>query len=503
MLLINPPVAKPCEPPAGIALLAGALRRHGISHGVLDANLEGLLYLLRATPAAPSNTWTRRALRNLPGNLSSLKDPRTYAVFDRYQRAVVDLNRVLEKAVSGDAVVSLSNYRHAELSPVKSVDLLRAAETPAENPFYPYFKQRLSDLIERDGPTAVGISLNYLSQALCAFAAAGFLKKEFPSLRLILGGGLVTSWMRRPGWRNPFQGLFDDLVEGPGEQYLLTLAGVKGLMEKHYTPSYDSFPLDGYLSPGFILPYSGSVGCSWSKCSFCPEKAERSPYRQVPARRMAHDCSALAEKTQPVLLHLLDNEVGAGHMKALIDNPPGVPWYGFARVSRLLTDHDFCKALKRSGCVMLKLGLESGDREVLDALGKGIDPETSAAVLAALKRAGIAAYVYLLFGTPVENEAAARKTLAFTAAHRGQIDHLNLAVFNMPIYGLEAARYATSPFYEGDLSLYTDFDHPEGWNRKKVRSFLETDFKKHPAVAAILKKDPPFFTSNHAPFFHL
>ncbi len=49
---------------------------------------------------------------------------------------------------------------------------------------------------------------------------------------------------------------------------------------------------------------------------------------------------------------------------------------------------------------MLKLGIESGDQEVLDRLNKGIDLPTASAVLKSLKKAGIATYVYLLFGTP-------------------------------------------------------------------------------------------------------
>ena len=46
MLLIYPPMAKPCEPPAGIARLAGALRGHRIPCTLLDANLEGQRFLL-------------------------------------------------------------------------------------------------------------------------------------------------------------------------------------------------------------------------------------------------------------------------------------------------------------------------------------------------------------------------------------------------------------------------------------------------------------------------
>ena len=43
ILLIQPPVAKPCEPPAGVARLAGALQAAGIDCRVYDASLEGLL----------------------------------------------------------------------------------------------------------------------------------------------------------------------------------------------------------------------------------------------------------------------------------------------------------------------------------------------------------------------------------------------------------------------------------------------------------------------------
>ena len=59
-------------------------------------------------------------------------------------------------------------------------------------------------------------------------------------------------------------------------------------------------------------------------------------------------------------------------MARMISDPPGRPWYGFSRITPDLADLDFCRALKDSGCVMLKLGLESGDQAVLDSLEKGI-----------------------------------------------------------------------------------------------------------------------------------
>ena len=80
---------------------------------------------------------------------------------------------------------------------------------------------------------------------------------------------------------------------------------------------------------------------------------------------------------------------------------------------------------------------------------------------------------------------------------------MNLALFNLPLHGDGSPSLQTTKFSEGDLSLYTGFIHPQGWNRKEARQFIDREFKRHPAVAEILRRDPPVFTSNHAAFFAL
>jgi radical SAM superfamily enzyme YgiQ (UPF0313 family) len=509
MILIHPPVAKPCEPPAGIARLCGALDHHGARYRVLDANLEGLLSLLKIPPVS-SDTWTSRAFRHLPRHLASLKGWDAYLQLDRYRRAIRDLNRLLERTARFTGIrLGLANYEHEELSPARSSDLVRAAENPEENPFYPYFEKRLAELLKGEQPSLIGLSLNYLSQALCTFAIIGFLRRKCPDVRLVLGGGLVTSWMRRPHWQDPFRGFVDHLVAGPGETPLLKLIDVEGLNrsienrigKNHYKPNYDPLPIGDYLAPGPILPYSSSSGCYWNRCSFCPERAERNPYVAIPVEEVIPDLARLVNRQKPILIHLLDSAISPSLMKAISEHPPGIPWYGFARMTRPLTDLDFCLALKRSGCIMLKLGLESGDQRVLDDLQKGVDLEEASSVLKNLKKAGIATYVYLLFGTPPEGVIEARRTLEFVLKHHDCIGFLNLAIFNMPIYGPEIKQMETRTFYEGDLSLYTSFDHPKGWSRPLIRQFLDKEFKRHPAIASILRRDPPVFTSNHAPFF--
>ena len=149
---------------------------------------------------------------------------------------------------------------------------------------------------------------------------------------------------------------------------------------------------------------------------------------------------------------------------------------------------------------MLKLGLESGDQQVLNKMNKGTDLAVASKTLNALKEAKILTYVYLLFGTSFEDESAAYKTLKFINEHKHLIDYLNLAVFNLPRFSEDARDLDTQEFYDGDLSLYLNFNHPRKWDRKRVKQFLDKIFKKQVFNQSTIKRNPPFFSSNHAMF---
>ncbi|MBC2717695.1 MAG: radical SAM protein [Desulfobacteraceae bacterium] len=501
MLLIHPPVSKPCEPPAGIAKLAGALKSAGIDCRVYDTNIAGILDLLQK-PIQAKDTWSKRASGNIEKNLQALRTKELYAGIDRYKRAVMDINRVLHVTGQRAGVhISLSNYTSSILSPVRSDDLMQAAESFDENPFFSSFQKRLTAYFTEKEPEVVGFSVNFMSQALCAFAMAGFIKNRFPGVRIVFGGGLVTSWMSIPAFNNPFVGLIDDLVCGPGEDILLEMCGAGNkALTGCLGYDYSLFEMEQYLSPGPVIPFSTARGCYWQKCAFCPEKSEKGGYQPADIRDVSRDIARLKSQVDPCLIHFVDNALSPKFLKHVIKNPPKAPWYGFARITDHLADPDFARGLKASECVMLKLGVESGDQAVLDALEKGINLNTVSKALQNLKKAGIAAYVYLLFGTPAESRMSAEKTLEFTLAHAHAIDFLNLAVFNLPATSEDAKSLDTVEFYRGDLSLYKEFVHPHGWNRDKVRQFLTKEFKKPPSIKAIINNDPPYFTSNHSPF---
>ncbi|NOX33384.1 MAG: radical SAM protein [Deltaproteobacteria bacterium] len=500
MLLIFPPVAKPCEPPAGVALLSSALKEYGLACHVFDANIQGLLYLINSD-LVPVDSWSKRALKNRQKILSDLKDIRLYENADRYHQRVYDLNKLLSISVDKKRFkISLSDYSDSRLLAVNSKDLLKSARKYKENPFYSFFEDKLRSRVLNTGSEFIGISLCYLNQALVSFALAGWIKDNFKDKKIIMGGGLISSWMSRPDYNDPFDDLIDITIQGEGEKPLLGLFGKKNVRKRHFVPDYDFVKNDIYLAPGKVLPFRASIGCYWSKCRFCPEKAETRPYSSMRASNVLHNLKLIDEKYAPDYVHLIDNAVTPAFLKVLSKNKFKFKWYGFVRFEKELLDLDFCRDLKISGCDMLKLGLESGDQAVLEKMNKGTNLEMVSKILYNLNHAGILTFVYLLFGTSFEDREAAFKTLEYIKAHKEYIDYLNLAVFNLPKFSDDAKDLDTREFYNGDLSLYLNFKHPSGWDRRKVKQFLDKTFKKQLPAGSHVRKSPAFFSSNHAAF---
>ena len=504
MLVLFPPVTKPCEPPAGVAYLAGALTENGIACQVVDASIGGLLFLVQQD-LTPTDSWSARALKNRDAILFDLQTPDLYANEDRYHQRVYDLNKLLSLAVDQTRFkVTLSDYADKNLSSVHSRDLRKSAETHQSNPFYPYFEEKLRPVLARWESAWVGISLCYLNQALVGFALAGWIRHNFAHKKIVMGGGLISSWMSRPKFDNPFSGLIDNIISGEGEVPLLDLLGKPGTTTRHYVPDYGFAVQNTYFAPARILPFRGTIGCYWRKCRFCPEKAETRGYSSRRPSRILADVMALYQRFTPGAIHFIDNAMTPAFLRVLAGSKAKIPftWYGFVRFEKDLADPDFCHRLKRSGCGMLKLGLESGDQSVLDNMHKGTDLDMASKILKNLSQAGIFTYVYLLFGTIFEDAVSAQKTLDFTRDHQAYIDYLNLAVFNLPKYSEDAQHLETSEFYHGDLSLYLNFVHPKGWDRRQIKQFLDKTFKKQLAIGSRFRKNPAFFSSNHAMFFN-
>jgi hypothetical protein len=524
VLLIHPPMVRPTEPPIGVSAVAGLLQTHGIPVTTWDANLAGVLAFIDRPPAE-SSPRSRQTYEGREALLRTLRSRKAFHSFGAHFNAVNRLKHSLSLA-SADFPgweITPTNVEHCDHHPFQAASWNWAFENPEKNPFVAVLQADLEKALLAFQPTHVGFSLNYLSQVLTAFAFAGLLKQRFPHLVLMAGGSLISAWLAHyPESRGQFPG-FDLVLPGSAEETLLPLLlppgpsspspsrspsspGTPHTPRQHrfeYLPAFDPGTLPDYLSPGPVLPLSFSRGCYWTKCQFCTEQLEQGNFLMISPAASVAILKQLETTFSPTLFHFGDNAISPALCQALINAPLHTPWYGFIRFIDHFQDPDFCRALRKAGCIMLQLGLESGHPGVLEAMQKGITPPQAERALRNLHEAGIGTYVYLLFGTPFEQLPEAETTLQFVARNHASIDFVNLAIFSLPIQSPESRDIMAAQAQSGCFPLYFDYQHPRGWSKTEVRRFLDREFKAHPAIKPIIQRKPLCFTSNHGPFFCL
>ena len=172
-------------------------------------------------------------------------------------------------------------------------------------------------------------------------------------------------------------------------------------------------PPDRYLS--LVLQFSR--GCPWNRCTFCHFYRDRDfrPLDRAAAR--AH-MEAVIELLGPGIslrrgIFLADaNALAAPPSRieqwldlihqAFPDDAPGPRAHGIYSFTDLLTggeqQPDFWRRLARGGLTGVYLGLETGDGELLERLGKPGPPERAVEMVARIKQAGLRVGVILLAG---------------------------------------------------------------------------------------------------------
>jgi radical SAM superfamily enzyme YgiQ (UPF0313 family) len=91
-----------------------------------------------------------------------------------------------------------------------------------------------------------------------------------------------------------------------------------------------------------------------------------------------------------------------------------VQWVAHARVERI--DTGLIGLMKQSGCILLRIGVETGNDRIIDVMNKGDGKnwqKTSLALFESLRRVGIATDALFIIGNPGEDENSVKETLAF------------------------------------------------------------------------------------------
>lgn len=510
IILVYPPVARPSEPPLGLATVAGVLKRAGVVYQVLDLNAEAFHILLSHDFPSPRPTdrFSKRSIARVQEYADELRSPDILNEPRRYASAISHILRALwlRTAGSGGPRFTLTDFRHPKFSPLSTQDLLCMASERSMGPVGKRLEHRLIQCLLSSKARCLGISIQYLSQALPAMALAGAVKEAAPQVKIVVGGALVTSWAKL-GRLPRLKPWIDLIVPGDDLSPLGVILGMEtqSLHGDAHLPEFQGFPWEYYLSPQRVVPMFTSRGCYWGRCSFCPEADGGKNFRSMPPELIPATMGQIARETQAQWIHITDNGIPPKSLVSLAKSGTGVKWFGFARFESILSREEMARDLYRSGCRMLQLGLESGSASILEMLGKGTNLEAVSSILANLHRANIATYVYVLFGVPGETHEDARRTLNFIVDNAPWIDYLHCSILNLPRQGklkvaLELADLGTKEAQ--DLSLYVGFRSRKGMDRKAARLFLQKEFSKDPVISEILRRDPPAFTSAHAALFH-
>ncbi|MDK2782037.1 MAG: anaerobic magnesium-protoporphyrin monomethyl ester cyclase [Archaeoglobi archaeon] len=88
-----------------------------------------------------------------------------------------------------------------------------------------------------------------------------------------------------------------------------------------------------------------------------------------------------------------------------------IKWGATARVDRMSLD--LLRKMKKSGCVALFIGVESGDQEILDRITKNVVLEQTKRAFENMRKAGILSIASVAIGYPGETRESIKRTMRF------------------------------------------------------------------------------------------
>ncbi len=305
----------------------------------------------------------------------------------------------------------------------------------------------LASRINKNQPQLICFSVPFPGNLYSAFKLAQYLKKQYPKIKIALGGGFPNTELRSVSDARVFE-FFDYITLDDGElpiellyQNIINNANLdlkRTFLLKdgvvHYsntsklkdykhaeigTPDYSGLPLDKYISvieitnPMHSLWSDGrwnkltmAHGCYWAKCTFCDGTLNYiGHYQPAKAVLLVDRMEELIEQTGERGFHFVDEAAPPALMKSvaleIISRQLVVTWWTNVRFEKAFSE-DFCLLLKASGCIAVSGGLEVASKRLLKLINKGVTIEQVARVTANFTDAGIMVHAYLMYGFPTE-----------------------------------------------------------------------------------------------------
>ncbi|MDQ7824933.1 MAG: radical SAM protein [Candidatus Eremiobacteraeota bacterium] len=335
----------------------------------------------------------------------------------------------------------------------------------------------IRELIAREKPGIVGVSVKSPSLA-SAKAVARSVKAVGKAIVTVAGGPHATA---APG-ELLGDGLFDFCIAGEGEKAFVSLlealgsgesaASLKSVVAIHDGSLHASpreaieedldalgFPhealeetLLGYQHYGAdaFSHLMASRGCP-RRCFFCGSRQVWGT--RVRCRSPRHVVSELrALKALGIRhFHFDDDTFGVSprYLKdlcsAINEGLPGISWGCETHVS--LVDKENLVAMKKAGCTVIQIGIESGSDTMLRGMNKGFTAEEALRACGLIRDMGIRLEAFFMAGLPGETEEMLGETISMVRSL--ECDKVIYSIFT-PYRGTEAYNYCREKGLIGD-----------------------------------------------------
>jgi radical SAM superfamily enzyme YgiQ (UPF0313 family) len=293
-----------------------------------------------------------------------------------------------------------------------------------------------------------------------AYEMARKIREARPAVRNVFGGIHVSGVGAQLMERFPE---IDHLALGEGEVTLLELArgedpaGIPGLVwrdgeevvanpPRELIRELDSLPFPAYQKlEGFPRRYhlplfsyvrtpgtavSTSRGCVY-QCSYCDRSVFKQGFRSNSAEYTYEHLAYLRRRFGIRHVNIYDDLFTVNRKRIfslcrkLATDPLGVQFNCAVRIGH--ADDDLLRSLKEAGCLMVSVGIESGDPEQLERLKTGVTVDMVRKTVAQIKAHGLRAKGLFMMGTVGDTEESIRRTSDF-AIELG-LDDMNMSKF--------------------------------------------------------------------------
>ena len=386
--------------------------------------------------------------------------------------------------------------------PFMSTEIIEALDDDQINVYRDVYKFLIADLMEKEKPDVVGISIVQQKQLISTFTFCKMIKEQSPQTHITIGGNIVTRLRDAIKESKALFELFDTAILYEGESAFLQLVDALGKgetdlsalpnlihkdasgaivqnkevfaenMDQLPPPDFDGLPLEKYFVPKLILPYLATRGCYWGKCTFCDHfQGYVEGYRTKQIAQITEEIKFLQDKYGNRYFHFTDESYPPALFRklsrSLTDNKIDIAWTTHMRFEESLLDDEVWDDAAKSGCRYLHFGYESGNDRVLKLMDKATNLDAIRTNLRMSAKYGIWNHIMGFFGFPGETEEESNDSKQFVHDNRENIHSLGFMTFVLGKFSpvaMEPEKYGVSCYKnpEWDLALDYYFTVDEG-----------------------------------------